>query len=163
MEIKLPLYDLLNRFLVGLVFIGCVFIINYSWFKPYLKKEYFDALSTGPEILIIICVFAITYEIGLIINRISSVVFEPVLKKMHIIPFNQDYKRFNEIKKEYPIIDTLSREYALSRTSLSLFVMLTVIALCGENKILSIPFIILAFVFLLSLRKYGGRIVELMK
>ena len=163
MEIEIPLYDLLNRFLIGLVFIGCVFLINISSVKPYLKKDYFETLSAGSEIIITIVIFAISYEIGLVINRIGSIAIEPLLKATHLIPFDDDYKRFNTAKKQYPIMDTLSREYAFSRTSITLFVILTILSLLGENKLLSILFIMLVLVFVLSCKRFAGRIVELMK
>lgn len=162
MEIKLPIYDLLNRFLIGLVFIGCVFFINISCFSQYINKDYFETLSIVPEIIITICIFAISYEVGFIINRIGSVVLEPLLKKIHVVPFNNDYKLFNKAKEKYPIMDILSREYALSRTSIILFFSLAIIALFGENKILSIIFVMITIVFGLSCRKFAKRIVELM-
>lgn len=163
MEIKLPLYDLLNRFLIGLVFIGCVFAINISCFKPYISKDYFETLSVGPEIIITICIFAISYEVGFIINRIGSIALEPFLKKTHLISFNNDYKLFNKAKVKYPIMETLSREYALSRTSTTLFLLLTIIALVGEKKILSVIFVLFAIIFCLSCRKFAKKIVELME
>ena len=77
MEIKLPLYDLLNRFLIGLVFIGCVFAINISCFKPYISKDYFETLSVGPEIIITICkIIIIIYTI--IMSKRTILIFTSI-------------------------------------------------------------------------------------
>ena len=39
---------------------------------------------------------------------------QPLLKSTKLIPFNDNYTLFNQKKKEYSIMSTLSREYALS-------------------------------------------------
>lgn len=106
---------------------------------------------------------AISYEIGLIINRIGSVVLEPLFKKIHLIPFDNDYKKFNKVKKEYPIMETLSREYALSRTSIVLFLVLIAISILGENKLFGVPFILIAIIFYFSYKKFATKIVNMMK
>lgn len=162
MEIKLPLYDILNIFLTGLVFIGGCVLLFSQYIIDLLKNEIIKGLSAGPEIVITVCVFAIAYETGLIINRIGSTIIEPIFKKTKLIPFNDDYALFNEKKKQYPIMSTLSREYALSRTGIVLFLLLAVLALFSNIKLLSIPLLIIAIIFYISCRKHAGKIVKLM-
>ena len=59
MEIKLPLYDILNIFLTGLVFIGGCVLLFSQYIIDLLKNEIIKGLSAGPEIVITVCVFAI--------------------------------------------------------------------------------------------------------
>ena len=162
MEIKLPLYNILNMFLTGLVFIGGCVLLFPQYIIDLLNNEIIKGLGAGPEIVITVCVFAIAYETGLIINRIGSTIIEPVFKKTKLIPFNDDYTLFNEKKKQYPIMSTLSREYALSRTGIVLFLLLAVLALFSSTKLLSIPLLIIAIIFYVSCRKHAGKIVKLM-
>ena len=163
MKIDIPFYDLVNKCLFGLIFLGLFILVNPSLCFGYISNELIGSISTGSEIIITLCVFAISYEIGLIINRIGSVVLEPLFKKIHLIPFDNDYKKFNKVKKEYPIMETLSREYALSRTSIVLFLVLTAISILGENKLFGVPFILIAIIFYFSYKKFATKIVNMMK
>ncbi len=162
MEIKLPLYNLLNMFLTGLVFLGGCVLLFWENVVNYLNNDIIKSVGTWPEFVITVFVFAVAYEIGLIINRIGSIMFEPILKKIKLIPFNNDYELFNKKKKQYPIMETLSQEYALSRTGITLFFLLTILALFSNVKILSIPLLIISVVYFFSCRKHAGKIVKLM-
>ena len=133
MEIKIPFYNILNMFLTGLVFIGGCVIIFPDTATAVLNSEIIKNLGTGPEIVITVCAFAIAYEVGLIINRAGSVILEEILKRFKLIPFIDNYTLFNQKKKEYPIMSTLSREYALSRTGIVLFLHCLFYLLWGQN------------------------------
>ena len=74
MEIKIPFYNILNMFLTGLVFIGGCVIIFPEYTLTVLNNEIIKNLGTGPEIIITVCAFAAAYEVGLIINRVGSVI-----------------------------------------------------------------------------------------
>ena len=163
MEIKLPLYDLLNKFLTGLVFMGGGAIIFPTQVLSLLKCEIVKNLGTGPEIVVTVAVFATAYELGLIINRFGSVVIEDLFKRYKVIPFNNDYTLFNDAKKAYPIMGTLSREYALSRTGIALFFTLFVFALIACKWAIAIIYVVVVGVYYLSCRKHAAKIVELME
>lgn len=163
MEIKIPFYNILNMFLTGLVFLGGCVILYPDSAITILNNEVIKNLGTGPEIIIVICAFAIAYEVGLIINRIGSIILEPFLKWTKLIPFDDDYVKFNNKKKEYPIMSTLSREYALSRTGTVLFLILLVLSLFTSNWVLAIVFASITVVYYLSCRKHSTKIVKLMQ
>ena len=116
MEVKIPFYNIINMFLTGLIFVGGCAMIYPEHAVSLLTNELIVCIGTGPEIVLTVCAFAVAYEVGLVINRIGSVLVEPFLKKINAIPFNDDYIRFNQKKKEYPIMNILSREFAVSRT-----------------------------------------------
>lgn len=162
MEIKIPFYNILNMLLTGLVFSGCYVLIDPDWAITIFKNEIIHNLTAGPEIVITVCFFAITYEIGLIINRFGSLVIEYLMKKIPLIPFNDNYVLFNDKKKEYPIMDILSREYALSRTGISLFFILSIIALIRCRLILALVFFTVSIIYFFSCRKHASKIVKLM-
>jgi hypothetical protein len=165
METKIPFYNLLNMFLTGLVFIGCCILLFNNHMLAFVNSDFFNSLkevNTGLETVITISFCAVIYEVGFIINRIGSFL-ENLLKLIKAIPFDNDYKKFNEKKKQFAIMDILSREYALSRTSMTLFLAMTVISLLQYNWIFSIVMFTLTFVFYFSMRKHAGKIVKLMK
>ena len=101
--------------------------------------------------------------IGFVLNRAGSVFIEPVFKKLKIIPFNDDYKLYNDMSKEYPIMKVLSREYALSRTSSLLFALLFISSLFSGKKIYMMIFVLCTVMFVLSCRKHATKIVTLME
>ena len=148
--------------LTGLVFVGGLIIIFPQYAIQLIQSDFYEKLKTGPEVILTICIFAIAYEIGLIINRIGSVIIEPFLKRFKLIPFNDDYTLFNDKKKDYPILGTLSREFALSRTSIALFLLLSIVSIYNRNCVVFISCVVISIVFYLSCRKHSSKIVQLM-
>ncbi len=163
MEIKIPLYNLLNMFLTGLVFLGGILIIFPEYALAVLNNEVIKSLGTGPEIVITVSVFATAYETGQIINRIGSVSAEKFLKWLKLIPFNDDYALFNSKKKQYAVMSVLSREYALSRTGIALFFILLIFAIIAHKWPIVIACAVITFIYFLSCRKHSAKIVELME
>lgn len=162
MEIKIPFYNIINMFLTGLVFMGGCIMVYPNFAANMLTSDIAINIGSSPEIILIVCFFAAAYEVGLIINRIGSVVIEPILRKTKAIPFDDDYVKFNKKKKEYPIMSTLSREYVLSRTGIALFGILTAIAGCGGQLFFASGFVTTAVVYFFSGRKQAKKIVDLM-
>ena len=101
METKIPFYNIVNMFLTGSVLWCCCILIYTNTFLELLASDFLQNIITGPESIIIISFFAITYEVGYIINRIGSIVTKFLLKKIRIIQFDNDYKKFNDCKKKY--------------------------------------------------------------
>ena len=93
MDIKIPFYHLVNVLLTGLVFIGGGAILLPV---KILRESFSECISIGLETSVVICFLAIAYELGLLINRVGSIVIEYCLRKWKLIPFNEDYKLFNE-------------------------------------------------------------------
>ena len=153
MKEKLSLYEYLNFVLIGLIFTGCCVLVlkDDEWVKTIFKE--IKSLSLGIEVVITSILFGLIYEIGFIINRIGSIVIEPIFKK---------FKIFNERKKQYPIMEVLSREFALARTQISMFFILLVVSLLKQQFILSGVFFLLVLLFTLSMRKHSKKIVDLM-
>ena len=97
MEIKVPIYNILNFLLTGLVFVGCGLLMYPDYAGNFILSEYYDKITAMSETLLLLCIVAIAYEIGFVLNRAGSVFIEPVFKKLKIIPFNDDYKLYNDI------------------------------------------------------------------
>lgn len=161
MDIKISTYDFFNKFILGLVLIGVLILSCFHDINLSLKE-----LGEINNNAIIATIFsfsalAVVYETGIIINRLGSLL-EEGLKYFNLIPFNNDYKRFNDKKKDYPIMTTLSREYASSRNSIVLFALISIIVFIKFAWYGFIPLgIMLLFYF--SCRKYAKKICALME
>ena len=165
MDTKIPFYNLLNMFLTGLIFTGSCILLFNNEILYFIKSDYFKAIKEikiGLETVITFSICAVIYETGFIINRIGSLLGSLLKKCPILLPFDNDYKKFNEKKILFPIMETLSREYALSRTSMTLFLILTIFNCCRWNWIFLIITLILTIIFYFSMRKHAGKIVGLM-
>ena len=161
MEVKIPFYNILNMFLTGLVFIAAFLFILPDCQISEDIIEFGKRIISLPDAIGTVLFFAIAYEIGLVINRVGSVVLERALKGMKCIPMETSYVLFNKTKEKYPIMNVLSREYALSRTGMVLFFSLTVIALCTAKFVEAFVFAGIVIVFFFSCKKHSDKISEL--
>ena len=161
MDIKISTYDFFNKFILGLVFVGVAILAFVD-----VNNSFFRSLQEIKENGILVTVFsvsalAIVYEVGIIINRLGSLL-EELLRKCHWIYFVEDYKKYNDKKKEYPILNVLSREYALSRNSIVLFFLISIVVFTRFAWYGLIPLAIM-ILFYISCRKYSKKIVDLME
>lgn len=161
MDIKLPLYNILNFLLTGFVFISCLLLMHLDIVGDFIMSEYYNRIAAMSESALLLCAISIAYEIGFVLNRASSVLVEPILKKAQIVPFNDDYVLYNRKIKEFSIMNVLSREYALSRTSILLFFALSIIAMTSCKWNLMIVFAVCTLIFILSCRRHASKIVKL--
>ena len=98
-----------------------------------------------------------SYEIGLILNRAGSVIIEPVLIKTKFLRFSENYSLYAEASKKTPMLNTISREYALSRTSIVEFLVLAIWSTCIGKWLLSVCYLAVAIVFLFSCKKHSTK------
>lgn len=148
-------------FLTGFVFIGGIMFQNAEKITDFIGTESFTKLMAISEVLLILIVVSVAYEVGLVLNRIGSVILEPILKKTKIIPYDDRYAVFREKSKEFPIMNTLSREYALSRTGIAEFLILAIISVMKCKCGLAVIFLCVSLIYLLSCRKHATKIVAL--
>ena len=161
MEVKIPFYNILNMLLTGLVFIAAFLFILPDCQMSGEVVEFGKLIISLPDVISTVLFFAVAYEIGLVINRVGSVALERALKGMKCIPADMDYVLFNKTKEKYPIMNVLSREYALSRTGMVLFFVLLVMALCAAKFVEALIFAAIVVVFFFSCKKHSDKISEL--
>ncbi len=73
MKPKFSIYQYLNFLLTGLIFLGAIIIIFSIDLEQLSLFENISKISFGAETIILFIVLGIVYELGLIINRIGSV------------------------------------------------------------------------------------------
>jgi hypothetical protein len=162
LEDKIPFYNIVNMFLIGFVFVGFLMLIFMKEAYPQILKINISINNVVFQTILTVIFFAMIYEIGFILNRISSIIIEGILRHLKLVPYNKDYKKFNDRKRDYPIMEVLSREYALSRTSLTVFSILTIISIIKLNWKLTVIFLLVSLLFFFSTKKHASKIVELM-
>ena len=164
MDVKIPLYNILNMFLTGFVFLAGIITLYPVTLIEVVTGEVFIKLSTVPEIvLLLLCLIASSYEIGLILNRAGSVIIEPVLIKTKFLRFSENYSLYAEASKKTPMLNTISREYALSRTSIVEFLVLAIWSTCIGKWLLSVCYLAVAIVFLFSCKKHSANIATVVE
>ena len=104
-----------------------------------------------------------SYEIGLILNRAGSVIIELVLIKTKFLRFSENYSLYAEASKKTPMLNTISREYALSRTSIVEFLVLAIWSTCIGKWLLSVCYLAVAIVFLFSCKKHSAKIATVVE
>ena len=163
MKTEIPFYSIINFFITGVVFVFCVGVISNEYYLAIFDNELFIKFLNFPEILISIVFISLVYEIGFVLHRIGSVIFEELFKCLPFFPFNKDYSRFNQYKKRFPILSDLSREYAKSRTGVATFTILTFISGFTVDWKYCCFFLVINIVYFLSARKFSTKIVDLLK
>ena len=161
MEVKIPLYNLLNMVLTGAIFVAGL-ALNYPDFVlKYITCDIVKSLCDISSVAVLVCFFALIYEMGFIINRLGSVIGS-IFQEIKLIKYNKDYVKYNKKKAIYPIMDTLSREFALSRTSFTLFAIISIMSLFRGNCCASLLFALISLIYLFSWSKQASKIVLLM-
>ena len=150
MDVKIPLYNILNMFLTGFVFLAGIITLYPVTLIEVVTGEVFIKLSTVPEIVLLLCL-------------IGSVIIEPVLIKTKFLRFSENYSLYAEASKKTPMLNTISREYALSRTSIVEFLVLAIWSTCIGKWLLSVCYLAVAIVFLFSCKKHSAKIATVVE
>jgi hypothetical protein len=166
MDIKIPFYNLVNMLLIGIIFIVGLLFIDTSLMDMVLG--YIQSYNISSS-LVLFVLLPVSYQVGLIINRLGSLL-EDILKTKkteknrgwisRIFQFTwRSYELYQKTEKIEPFVKTLSREYALSRNSLTLFLLLAIVAFAYEEICLASAMIVVSALFYFSMRKHAQKIV----
>lgn len=149
---KLSSYNIFNNFLPGIVFV--------AFAEMFLRHSFVqESLVVG--------VF-LYYFIGLVIGRIGSLVFEPLLKMASFLKFS-DYNDFVSASKTDAKLEVLSEVNNMYRTFVALFSTLLIVRLYETVETLlpvlkqATPFlsiVAITVLFLISYRKQTSYITK---
>ena len=160
-ETKIPLYNLVNMLLTGMIFIGA----NTFIFRDRLQEfgQMLDIGNTGLEVIIILSLLAVAYQVGYVLFRLGAVVVGPILKLARLDQRTGAYADFNEARKKSQFLETLSREYASARTQIATFVVLMIISLATLQWIIASISLLVVAVFVLTARTHSMKINDVIK
>ena len=164
MNTTIPFYDIANRFLLGFLFAAGIFIIHAYGILVFISElmQIFK-IPAGAETIITICFVAAIYEIGVILNRISSVATEEFLIWIKAWPKRSDYVWYNKAKEHYKILPILAREYDFYKGHITLFLLLAIYSIVQCCWLYLIVCLAFAIIFITSGRKQSKRINVLVK
>lgn len=163
MSDKIPFYNFLNMFLIGITYLFLSFALYYDKILGFVKTSSIDFnifFNSGITVIITTVFFSLCYLVGLIINRIGSLIIEEILLKFRFIKI--DYNSFNEKKEKYKILDIMSREYSLSRTLVAMFLLIFINSIFVTNYLWMIITCLLLILFLFSMKKFNRRIIQIL-
>ena len=165
MNITIPFYEIVNRFLLGLIFVAGIALFHVQEIENWLSTETVQTLTipTGLETVATACFFAVIYEIGYIINRISSVLTEELLIRIKVWPKRSDYVQFNKAKEHYKILPVLAREYDFCKGQITLFSVLIIYAVIQRIWPFVLIYASIIVFFAVSGWKFSERINSLVK
>lgn len=98
------------------------------------------------------------YEVGFIINRLSSIIIAPILEKTKIWPkekYNIDISKISESNSKFQSMIT---ELVLMRSHILAYLILGMLSLISNYKWLSIICVFLIVTFIVAGRKHNTRI-----
>lgn len=165
MDTKIPFYNLINIFLLGVVFVSGVIYLFYPLICSYsMNNVQFIKKLINDSFLFSLCIACNIYTVGIVVNRFSSIVIEFLFEKFKLIPKTETrYACFNEARKTNPFLYTLSREYAFSRGHTALWLILTILSLCRQYWGISLAFLLLTILFSFSMRKFSYKIYNVIE
>lgn len=165
METRIPFYNLINIFLLGLLFIvSLAYVFFPTWSVRILHYEHLLQLAGQWQFFLSLVAIGIIYETGVIINRFSSIVVEYICEKWQWIPKKEkNYAAFNLAKKDFPFLYTLSREYGFSRGNLTLWLILSLLFFLNRCWVKGTCAFLLSVLFFFSMRKFSLKIQSIIK
>lgn len=165
METKIPFYNLINIFLLGVLFTTGLAYVSFSeWSIRLVNYDHLLQMANQWQFILSLVVIGIIYEVGVIINRISSIIVEPLCEKWGWIPKKEDnYALFDLAREDHPFLYTLSREYGFSRGNLTLWLILLLLFWGSKHWIEGAIALLLSILFFFSMRKFSFKIQNLLK
>lgn len=151
-NIKLPLYDVVNKLFFGFLFI-LYLVYRFPCKLSLLQFKLFpDTILTGIWISFI-------YFLGYCINRIGSVVIETICRKIRLF-YWESYEKYCKVSDNKQV-QIINREYANSRTFCSLFLILIIIELYNSHYDYIYYLIFFLCLFVISARKHTKKMKTL--
>ena len=155
MKDKIPFYNIVNMFFVGSIFSFVLAVLFNDYID--LTNPLFDFLKEW-KIIVSALLIITMYEVGFIINRLSSIIIAPILEKTKIRPkekYNIDISKISESNSKFQSMIT---ELVLMRSHILAYLILGMLSLISNYKWLSIICVFLIVTFIVAGRKHNTRI-----
>ena len=165
MNTTIPYYEIINRFLLGLLLAAGIALFHVQEIMNWLSTESVQTLTipAGLGAVATACFFAVFYEFGYIINRISSVLTEELLIRIKVWPKRGDYVQFNKASERYKKLPILAREYDFCKGQITLFSVLVIYAVIQRIWPFVMIYASIIIFFAVSGWKFSERINSLVK
>ena len=160
MREKIPFYNIVNIFFVGAIFsiIAVLMFIE----KISIDEKYLD-FALKWNVLVSAVLVILIYEIGFIINRISSITIEPILTNTKIWPRDTYDIDVSEISENNSKFQSMITELNLMRSHILIYLFFSILSVVLKEYWLSILFFVLVVIFILAGRKHNAKINKIRK
>ena len=158
MKEKIPFYEVANLFFVGAVFSLFFGITVYSEKTAEYYQELFHLCKQS--VLISSALVVIVFELGLIINRIGSLVIEPALRLIKTWPYRKPKCSLNDIKRKDYTFAANIRNYGVYRSQVVIWFIVLIASTVCQKWLFALASILLIGLFVLSGRKVCKYIVD---
>ena len=158
MKDKIPFYNIANMFFVGAVFAIVNTLLFYGYiFRIDLSSDFYTVFKDW-SIIVAAAIIVVVFEIGFILNRTSSVLVAPILEKTKIWPKDEYDIDISELSSKYPKFQSMITDLVLIRTHILMYLILAIESFFSPYKALSVGFVVIITVFVLSGRKHNSKI-----
>lgn len=151
---KLSPYEILNNLIPGILFCGCI-----SWL--------FDIKIQSENVFDIICIFCLTYIVGLIVSRIGSLCLEPIAKKNKFIVWNKNFYRAEKNDAKLSVLLRDMNTYRTLTTGSFLLALATIITIFYHHYqnlpqyiLVAVTLLLISIIFLFSYKKQSDAIFK---
>lgn len=157
MKEKIPFYNIVNMF-----FVGCVFVIfTIPFFIGAIDldatKKYSEIMSNWTGIISVVAIAAM-FEIGFIINRLGSIIIEPLYVILKIWPREKYDAKISEISQSNAKFQSMITELNLMRSHIMICLIILIAALFLGKFLYALSMFALICVFSFGGRKHNTKI-----
>ncbi|WP_173473916.1 hypothetical protein [Fibrobacter succinogenes] len=157
MKEKIPFYNIVNMF-----FVGCVFVIfTIPFFIDAIDldatKKYSEIISNWTGIISVVAIAAM-FEIGFIINRLGSIIIEPLYVILKIWPREKYDAKISEISQSNAKFQSMITELNLMRSHIMICLIILIAALFLGKFLYALSMFALICVFSFGGRKHNTKI-----
>ena len=157
MKGKIPFYNIVNMF-----FVGCVFVIfTIPFFIGAIDldatKKYSEIMSNWTGIISVAAIAAM-FEIGFIINRLGSIIIEPLYVILKIWPREKYDAKISEISQSNAKFQSMITELNLMRSHIMICLIILITALFLGKFLYALSMFALICIFSFGGRKHNTKI-----
>lgn len=158
MKEKIPFYHIANMFFVGSVFSFVTAVLFFDKLIAIdISTPIFSFLKDW-NIVVSTILLILVYEIGFIINRLSSITIAPLFAKTKIWPKSKYDIDLTEICERYPKVQSMVSDFVLMRSHVLLYLIFAILSLFSRYKLLWIVFMCLSIIFIFAGKKHNDKI-----
>jgi hypothetical protein len=162
MKEKIPYYNIVNMFFVGVVFSLCLAFLLHEDIPLDWLEEHAGILSDWGLLISAVLLVAM-YELGFIINRMGSIIVAPILEKTKIWKKDKYDIDISEIASKNAKFQSMITELVLMRSHIMMCVLLFTISVCKKQWSWSLIFVGAMLVFVFGGMKHNSKINKIRK
>ena len=147
MKDKIPFYNIVNMFFVGATFLLANALLFHNYILLLKTDNQLYAVLKEWSVVTSAAIIIAIYELGFVLNRVSSVLIAPILEKTKIWPKEEYDIDVSELTKAHPKAQSMITDLVLMRTHILMYFILAIEALFSIHKIVSLVSILLIVLF----------------